>query len=325
MASALAASIISALKSQANPTKAKGQQAYFKNVVQFYGLASGDVQEVAKRHFSAARDLVATEGRQALYEVVKTLAPSEYHEQKQMMTWLMNMTLEKKPFKLGMEDLTFLGKEVFDARHAYDWATVDTLCGRVLHYVLINEGNNSDSPASIELQNWAKTSSDNLWKQRASCVAFVKLAKHGHHDDAIMEIASHCIQNKERFVQLGVGWMLREMFLSDGSRVVNFITSNYPSFSREGLRYAIEKMDEPLKNQLLRYDPHSPSVVKVTASTSKSKSASSPSNASSSTKSSKKTSSTSTKTAPKKRSKQPEESEDDEDVDFKPTKKKSKF
>lgn len=45
-------------------------------------------------------------------------------------------------------------------------------------------------------------------------------------------------------------------------RVVEFIKSNYCSFSREGLRYAIEKMDPDLRQSLLKYSVDSNSKLK---------------------------------------------------------------
>jgi len=65
---------------------------------------------------------------------------------------------------------------------------------------------------------------------------------------------TECIKNNERFVQLGAGWVLREMSLSDLDRVVAFIKDNYDKFSREGLRYAVEKMPQLLKKELMDYN-----------------------------------------------------------------------
>ena len=59
----------------------------------------------------------------------------------------------------------------------------------------------------------------------------------------ILEICETCIKNKERFVQLGVGWTLRELGTYDLKIVKTFIENHYNEFIREGLRYAIEKMD----------------------------------------------------------------------------------
>jgi len=68
-----------------------------------------------------------------------------------------------------------------------------------------------------------------------------------------MEICGTCVQSEERFVQLGNGWVLREVGQHYLDEVVDFIKTNYKSFSREGLRYAIEKMDADLRQSLLDY------------------------------------------------------------------------
>jgi hypothetical protein len=39
----------------------------------------------------------------------------------------------------------------------------------------------------------------------------------------------------------------------DLKSVVDFIKENYSKFSREGLRYAIEKMDSDLRRELMDY------------------------------------------------------------------------
>lgn len=47
--------------------------------------------------------------------------------------------------------------------------------------------------------------------------------------------------------------MMRELSLSDLEGVQEFIRKNYDHFSREGLRYAIEKMNEKDRKKLLSY------------------------------------------------------------------------
>jgi len=82
----------------------------------------------------------------------------------------------------------------------------------------------------------------------------VKLARLGNHTDPIIRICSTCVKSSERFVQLGNGWVLRELSRADLNLVVNFIKENYKKFSREGLRYAIEKMDNKLRTKLMKYE-----------------------------------------------------------------------
>ena len=59
------------------------------------------------------------------------------------------------------------------------------------------------------------------------------------------------MKNDERFVQLGLGWVLRELYLADRDLVLSFLAAHYGELSREGLRYAIEKMPAELQMRLL--------------------------------------------------------------------------
>lgn len=91
------------------------------------------------------------------------------------------------------------------------------------------------------------------WRQRSACVSFVKIARFGKHNEVIYKIATNCIKNQYRFTQLGVGWMLRELSLADLTGVIAFIKKHYSLFTREGLRYAIEKMKPNMRKELLEY------------------------------------------------------------------------
>ena len=131
--------------------------------------------------------------------------------------------------------------------HCNDWATCDGLAGKVLGRMIKN-----NSETAHLLKHW-KTSKNN-WKQRASCVAFVNVARFGKFNKLIINICTNCVKNPERFVQLGVGWVLRELSLADLNLVIKFIKKNYNHISREGLRYSIEKMNPELRKELLNYE-----------------------------------------------------------------------
>lgn len=64
-------------------------------------------------------------------------------------------------------------------------------------------------------------------------------------------LCKECLKYDERFNQLGMGWLLREMYLADPKGVDAFIRQHYSSFTREALRYAIEKMPEEERTALL--------------------------------------------------------------------------
>ena len=74
-----------------------------------------------------------------------------------------------------------------------------------------------------------------------------------------------CIKNPERFVQLGCGWVLREVSVDNLKVTVEFIEKNYEYFSREGLRYACEKMPDSVRAYVMNDGKGSvekPSVLK---------------------------------------------------------------
>lgn len=124
-----------------------------------------------------------------------------------------------------------------------DWATCDGLCSTALRALLPN------AAARKRIKAWSRTSESEArtWKQRASAVAFVNEARHGQYDDDVIEVCARIVKNPERFVQLGCGWVLRELSLVDRPRVVKFIDDHAQHLSREGLRYATEKLPAAVK------------------------------------------------------------------------------
>jgi 3-methyladenine DNA glycosylase AlkD len=133
--------------------------------------------------------------------------------------------------------------ELFD-EVVRDWATCDTICGKILRPLIVRSNANAKRVAS-----WA--ASKNLWRRRAAAVAFVNEAKRGKHDDIILAVCRRLETDPERFVQLGCGWVVRELFLASPSKAVAFLEANMNAISSEGLRYAVEKMPTPKQRALL--------------------------------------------------------------------------
>jgi 3-methyladenine DNA glycosylase AlkD len=147
-----------------------------------------------------------------------------------------------------------IDKELFQGEHIYDWGTCDSFSSKVIAELI-----KKDKSITFIIKQWKDSS--NCWQQRSSCVSFVKLARFGEFNETIIEIVSKTINNNYRFVQLGTGWVLRELSLNDLDLVKKFIRNHYMKFSREGLRYAIEKMDSKLRKELL--DEHKEKTKKI--------------------------------------------------------------
>ncbi|ELP91299.1 hypothetical protein EIN_152960 [Entamoeba invadens IP1] len=125
-----------------------------------------------------------------------------------------------------------------------DWNTCDSFSNKVLGPLV----KKSDEFAQ-SIAKWKD--SGKVWRMRAACISFVNLAKVGAMTELSFDICQHCLKSTERFVQLGVGCLLREMSLMYANDVVDFITKNFRYFSREGLRYSIDKLGADVRKKIL--------------------------------------------------------------------------
>ena len=243
-ASVIVAALRAALSAASSPKVAAEKAAYFKNVAQFYGIKTPQLESIHSQHVvNKLQPSDPTVIRQVIIECVH----DKYHEIKQC--GVLTAFKFKKVLHSGTcsEQLLNDVEALFDNQHVYDWATCDTLCSRVLAECII-----ASPQLAPRIAAWR--GSPLLWKQRAAAVTFVKLAKpaYGFHD-TILSTCAVIVQSPERFVQLGCGWVLRELSVHYHASVVAFIKSNYTHFSREGLRYAIEKMNGATRAELLAY------------------------------------------------------------------------
>jgi 3-methyladenine DNA glycosylase AlkD len=219
------AEIRRALKAVADPAVRTSYEWYFKGKLPFIGVRTPRVRQLF-------RELVPPH---ATYPVDRAIVDA--------FALLRAATAEEKHigilllhrYRRGLpEDFLLRLEPVFDDA-VHEWGTCDGVCGRVLRHLLVRS--DRDRRRII-----AWSGSPNQWRQRASAVAFVNEARHGEYTAGILEVCERTVNNPERFVQLGTGWVLRELWLAEPRAVIAFLRRHYHEFSREGLRYAIEKM-----------------------------------------------------------------------------------
>ncbi len=223
------------LKKLAKPSVKEGYENYFKKVTIFHGVKTLGVKRVMKETLP----LLSDKSIESIVKEAFSLLESDYSEEKQIGVGLLSRQVKKLP-----ENFLRMLEPVFE-RGVYDWATCDGIAGRVLRPLL-----KKDKKTLSHIVSWSL--SKNIWRKRASAVAFVNEARHGDYNNEIMLVCSRLAGHPERFVQLGMGWVLRELFLADQEAVLKFLRKNYEGISREGLRYALEKMPDPLKKKILQ-------------------------------------------------------------------------
>lgn len=132
------------------------------------------------------------------------------------------------------------------------WASCDGISGRILGRLIAKHG----QKVARQIAGWRRAK--NPWLKRMSIVSFVGHARKGDQSfegaqRLILSTASEVIKSDHRFHQTGVGWVLREIYKGSPRIAERFIDTHLPLFSREGLRYAIEKMpDTKRKRYLIR-------------------------------------------------------------------------
>ena len=222
----LAATIRRKLKERADAQTKAASERYFRGVISFYGLKAPTLRALY-RELSAQVHALSLADQLTL---AQTLLRSHFGEEKQFAICI----LEASRKELSPQFLIQFEPDL--QNHVFDWGTADALSGRVFRH-FIERG---DKSATQRIVAWRNHSS--LWMQRMAAVSFVWLAQKGGVTQEVLHVCTSTVRNKERFTQLGTGWVLRELWLAEPARVESFLTKNYAFFSREGLRYATEKM-----------------------------------------------------------------------------------
>ncbi len=140
---------------------------------------------------------------------------------------------------------------LFHDGYISDWSICDWLCVKVLGPLVEQQGES----CARTISEWREA--DSLWQRRASVVAFANLARKGDQNfpsftGMVLDNCSHLLGSQERFVQTGVGWVLRELSRSDQGRVIGFVEANLERFSREALKNATKYSPPEVAERLLQ-------------------------------------------------------------------------
>ncbi len=121
---------------------------------------------------------------------------------------------------------------LFDTGLIYDWNVCDWFCVKVLGPLIEAHG----SACAEEIAGWREAG--NLWRARASLVAFVKVASDNTYYPLVEASCPALIARPERFAKTAVGWILREISRHDEACVRRVLENNIQNFSAESLKKA---------------------------------------------------------------------------------------
>lgn len=242
MAKRVAARIQGLLAEAADPAHAVGASKYLKGAP-CRGVRAPAVAAAVK---SAAADLreLPLDGRvEAAHELMRSRFVEDQNAGARV--------LRRDAKALGAPHVDALRPLVRD--HFSTWAATDAL-GSALGDMIRRPGAPGDEAAHA-VARWKDA--ENMWVRRTACVAFVVPAyRSGRHHELIDTVCTDVVLNfeAERFVHLGAGWAMRQVGVLDPLRTVAFLRRLGSALSREGLRYAAEKMPPAVRGKLMRGD-----------------------------------------------------------------------
>ena len=233
----IAAEIVTRLKAAADPVKAAGARRYFKEAVEFYGLTSPQLREMAAEIHGRIKSTWTLEDALALCEILLPLP--EFESKTTAIVLLLKFKKE-----LGPSFLPVLKRWLADD-YCANWACVDVLCPEALSGLI------EKNPGLVpKVMAW--TAHPNRWVRRASIVAYVPLARHGKFLDAAYETAGRMFRVRDDLLEKANGWMLREAGKKDMARLEAFLLAHGPAIPRTTLRYAIERFPKAKRKILLK-------------------------------------------------------------------------
>ena len=124
-----------------------------------------------------------------------------------------------------------------------NWDLVDSSCYKILGRHCFEAQNDS---VLYELSD-----EENLWSKRIAVVATMHYIKKGQYE-LTKKMALNNLQHPHDLMHKANGWLLREMGNKNEKELVDFLKVHYQSMPRTSLRYAIEKLDEDLRQDFLK-------------------------------------------------------------------------
>lgn len=227
------------LQDAASPESAQALQWYFPHPVSALGVSNAVVMDIAAAAVVSAPALTAEDWLAVADHFARS---HQYHEHFILASALVAKVVRR------IDD----GGRLFDQLQGWletdasNWAQCDDLCIKPLYLHL------KRNPHLMDRVYGLGTSSS-PWCRRASNVALVKfVGRSGHFDlDRTLANCERLFADEDRYVQKGIGWMLKVASQHALPTVLCFLQKHRMEMARPTLRYAIEKLPADMRRELM--------------------------------------------------------------------------
>ena len=196
----------------------------------FIGVTVPDQRSVAKEFYSKIS-----------LEELSELLSSKIHEHR--LTALLILVHKFEKTKDKIEQKKIIDFYLKHSKHINNWDLVDTSCYKILGRYCFE---NQDSKILEKLSN-----SKNMWEMRMAIVGTMHHIKKGQFE-LTKKFALKNLKHPHDLMHKANGWLLREMGKKNERELLDFLNLYYKEMPRTCLRYAIEKLDEGLRQNYLK-------------------------------------------------------------------------
>ena len=198
---------------------------------QFIGVVVPDSRKLVKEYWQKAE-----------LSDVQEILKSEFHEMRLVALLILVNKFEKSKDKTEQKKLVDFYLK--NTKYINNWDLVDLSCYKLLGRYCFE---NQKDDILRELSN-----SDNMWEKRIAIVATMHHIKKGKSFDLTQELVLNNLNHPHDLMHKANGWLLREIGNKDEEVLLDFLKIYYQNMPRTTLRYAIEKLDEDLRQDFLK-------------------------------------------------------------------------
>ena len=181
---------------------------------------------------------IAKEYRALPLEEVKKLIEDPIHEFRATGLIILTLQYPKAPNKQAIFDLYI---DELKKRNINNWDLVDVTCRAIV----------GEHLRENREMLYVLAESDNLWERRTAIIStFAYIAK--GDPSTSLDLAELLLHDTHDLMPKAVGWTLREVGKRcDRKLLTDFLDKHAATMPRTALRYAIEHLPEPLRQQYL--------------------------------------------------------------------------
>lgn len=226
-----------ALEILAIPEKAEFFPKFFKTGKGEYGEGDIFIGVTVPDQRSVAKDFY----NKISLEELSELLSSKIHEHRLTALLILVYKFEKTNDKSHQKEI--IGFYLNHLQCINNWDLVDTSCYKILGRYCFE---NHDGKILEKLSD-----SENMWEKRMAIVGTMHYIKKGNFE-LTKTFALKNLKHPHDLMHKATGWLLREMGKKNEKELLGFLNLHYKEMPRTCLRYAMEKLDEKIRQDYLK-------------------------------------------------------------------------